>query len=140
MQAAILGPTVAMVTITAMVWVLAVGKRVGEIRARRIPVQSLARARDVGQILQDAQAMDNFNNLLQMPVLFYVLCLAVQVTAPASDGFLYAAWLYVVLRAAHSLIQVTYNRVLHRFYVWTASNVLLFGLWAGFAVGLVRTG
>lgn len=140
MQAAIMGPVVAMVTITAMVWVLAVGKRVGEIRARRIPVQSLARARDTANALQDSQAMDNFNNLLQMPVLFYVLCLAVQVTAPAADGFLYAAWLYVALRAAHSLIQVTYNRVLHRFYVWTAGNVLLFGLWVWFAVGLTGAG
>lgn len=140
MQAAILGPVVAMVAITAAVWALALGKRIGEIRARRIPVQSLARARDTANALQDSQGMDNFNNLLQMPVLFYVLCLAVQVTAPAGDGFLYAAWLYVALRAVHSLIQVTYNRVVHRFYVWTAGNVLLFGLWAWFAAGLAGGG
>jgi hypothetical protein len=30
----------------------------------------------------------------------------------------------------HSLIHVTYNRVTHRFLVYVASTLLLFGTWA----------
>ncbi len=37
------------------------------------------------------------------------------------------------LRALHSLIHVTYNRVMHRFLVYVSSTVLLFGMWIAFA-------
>jgi hypothetical protein len=46
--------------------------------------------------------------------------------------FLAAAWAYVALRALHSLIHVTYNRVTHRFLVYVASTLLLFGMWIAF--------
>ena len=37
------------------------------------------------------------------------------------------AWLYVALRYAHSAIHCTYNRVMHRFAVFIASMLVLFG-------------
>jgi hypothetical protein len=70
-------PMLGLVTLTVVVWGMAVYRRVREIRVRRIPLQSLAQARQVAVAFEDVQAMDNFNNLLQVPVLFYVLCLAV---------------------------------------------------------------
>jgi hypothetical protein len=41
----------------------------------------------------------------------------------------YLAWLYVALRAAHSLVHLTYNKVFHRLSVYAASNVVLLALW-----------
>jgi hypothetical protein len=45
--------------------------------------------------------------------------------------------LYVVLRAAHSFIHCTYNRVMHRFAAFGSGFLLLVGLWVAFIVGLV---
>jgi hypothetical protein len=63
-------------------------------------------------------------------VLFYVLCAALVLTGGSTPGFVSAAWAYVALRIVHSLIHVTYNRVTHRFLVYVASTLLLFGTWA----------
>lgn len=65
-------------------------------------------------------------------MLFYVLCIALAATGGSSPGFLSAAWAYVGLRALHSFIHVTYNRVMHRFLVYVASTLLLFGMWIAF--------
>lgn len=131
------GPMIGLVALTIVVWTIAVRRRVGEIRRRRIPLQSLAHARDVAVAFEDCSAMDNFNNLLQVPVLFYALCLVLAQSAAGGMAFVAGAWLYVGLRSLHSAIQVTTNRVLHRFYAWLTSNVVLFALWAGVAVRLL---
>lgn len=137
MSVAFHGPMIGLVALTMVVWGMALRRRVGEIRRRRIPLQSLARARDVAAVFEDCSAMDNFNNLLQVPVLFYALCLVLAQSGAGGLVFLAGAWLYVGLRMLHSAIQVTTNRVLHRFYAWMASNVVLFALWSGVAVQLL---
>jgi hypothetical protein len=128
------GPMIGLIALTIAVWALAVFRRIAEIGARRIPVQSLATAKDTAQALQDSQAMDNFNNLLQVPVLFYVLCLALAQAGATGWFYVAGAWAYVVLRVLHSAIQITRNRVMHRFYVWMLGNLVLFTLWGVFAV------
>lgn len=140
MDAPFFAPLLAMIALTTAVWALALARRVAEIRARRIHPQALAKAKDTANALHDSQAMDNFNNLLQMPVLFYVLCLALTQAGETGWLFLAGAWTYVALRVLHSAIQITYNRVLHRFYVWTLGNLVLFALWGGFGVSVFLTG
>jgi|SRR5882724_382062 len=75
-------------------------------------------------------------NLLELPVLFYVVCLAFYVTRSASASAVTLAWTYVALRAAHSVIHLTYNRVSHRGLVFAASNVVLVMLWIRWAATL----
>jgi hypothetical protein len=71
----------------------------------------------------------NLMNLLEMPVLFYVACLTMYVSRTAGSGALTLAWIYVGLRAAHSLVHLTYNKVRHRLVIYAASNVVLAMLW-----------
>lgn len=131
MSTSFIGPMLAMVGLTLVVLSVALRNRMREIRARRIPLQSLAKARDVATAFENCQATDNFNNLMQMPVLFYVLCLLLQQQGITELSFVVGAWVYVALRMTHSVIQSTFNRVIQRFYVWVASNAVLFGLWIG---------
>lgn len=135
--AAMLMPMAALVAVTAVVWVRLYFERIGEMRERRIRPQSLARAHDLQQILTRTQSADNLRNLFELPVLFYALCLAVTATGTATAFLVDGAWAYVVLRAVHSLIHCTYNRVRHRFAVYAASSLLLFALWAAFAARMV---
>lgn len=129
-------PCAAMVGLTAAVWVKLYADRLGEMRAKRIDPQALASARATAQ-LERPQAAENFRNLFEVPVLFYVLCAALVLTGGSTPGFVTAAWAYVALRIVHSLIHVTYNRVTHRFLVYVASTLLLFGTWAAFVARIL---
>jgi hypothetical protein len=133
---AMLGPCLGMVALTVLVWVKLYVDRLGEMRRKHVDPQSLASASVKAEVLKKTAASDNFRNLFEVPVLFYVLCLAVTATATATPALVAAGWAYVALRALHSLIHVTYNRVVHRFAAYAASTLLLFGMWVAFALDL----
>jgi hypothetical protein len=71
-------------------------------------------------------------NLIELPVLFYVVCLMFYVTGRTSMDAVWIAWIYVGLRALHSLIHLTYNNVMHRLSVFAVSNLVLIWLWVMF--------
>lgn len=85
-----------------------------------------------------AVANRNFMNLLEAPVLFYTFCISAYVTHEATAWAIGLAWLYVALRIVHTFIHLTYNKIMHRFAGYAASNLVLLVMWLGFAVGLAR--
>ena len=135
----ILVPMFAMVALTFVVWVRLYIVRIREMRTRRIHPQSVASSRERANQLDDTRASDNFVNLFEVPLLFHLLCVLLLVLQVDNIWFLYGAWLYVFLRAWHSLIQCTYNKVMHRFQVYFASSVVLIALWIGLAVHVLGT-
>ena len=134
MQTAIILPAIALVLLTAIVWVRLYVDRIGEIRQRRIDPQSLATSASGAAALQRVQASDNFKNLFEVPVLFYALCAVLASAQDVSAFFVVGAWVYVALRCIHSFIHLTYNRVMHRFTVYVLSTVVLFALWAALGI------
>jgi hypothetical protein len=72
---------------------------------------------------------DNYNHLFEAPTLFYAIALAIIVGGLADPIHVAAAWAYVGLRVAHSLVQATVNRVVVRFalfaFSWIALAVLI---------------
>ena len=136
-QTAILIPVLALAALTFVVTVRMFLQRVGEMRTRRIHPQAMATSSKRAQRLEATTAADNFTNLFEMPVLFYVLALALLATGTVTAGFVWAAWAYVALRGVHSLVQCTYNRVMHRFAAYAASMLVLLGMWAAFAALLL---
>lgn len=78
----------------------------------------------------------NYMNLLELPVLFYVACLALYVSDRADAVVVALAWAYVGLRALHSLIHLTYNHVIHRLSAFALSNFVLAALWIRFFLSL----
>jgi hypothetical protein len=71
----------------------------------------------------------NFMNLLELPMLFYVVCLLLYLTGAASSPAIALAWAYVALRVVHSAIHLSYNHVIHRLAAFALSNVALVLLW-----------
>jgi hypothetical protein len=71
----------------------------------------------------------NYMNLLELPMLFYVGSLMFFVTSKVDGAVLAVAWFYVALRAVHSAIHLTYNRVGHRLIPFALSNVVLVTYW-----------
>lgn len=67
----------------------------------------------------------NYMNLLELPVLFYVVCIVAFVTGSVSPATVSLAWGFVGLRVLHSLIHLTYNNVLHRLGAMALGSVVL---------------
>jgi len=73
-----------------------------------------------------------YMNLLEAPLLFYVICLMSLYANRVGQPFLVTAWIYVGLRFGHSAVHLTYNNVLHRLTLFGVSNVALMALWVMF--------
>jgi hypothetical protein len=80
----------------------------------------------------------NYMNLLELPILFYVVCVMLFSAGVTSNAILGLAWAYVALRVMHSLIHLTYNNVLHRLAVFAASNFVLASMWVNAGAILLR--
>ena len=137
MRYEILLPPTALAFLSGIVWVRLYVDRIGELRARRIHPQQLASAKQVQETLQNVQASDNFRNLFEVPVLFYALCGFLAITQLTTVFLLACAWGYVVLRAAHSYVHLTNNKVIRRFQLYVASTSVLYVMWVLFAVRLL---
>ena len=137
MKISIFWPVVSLVGLTTCIWVLMYVRRLSEIRKSQIDPQQLATREMASTRLKNVSAADNFGNLLETPVLFYTICIILFVTGEVTQIQLIAAWLYVALRAAHSLIHVTYNNVVHRWAVYVTSTICLIIMWAIFARSLL---
>jgi aryl-alcohol dehydrogenase-like predicted oxidoreductase len=64
-NSAIILPAIALVLLTAGVWVRLYVDRIRELRQRRIDPQALATSASSGQTMQRVQASDNFKNLFE---------------------------------------------------------------------------
>ncbi|MBN8480832.1 MAG: MAPEG family protein [Xanthomonadales bacterium] len=131
---AILLPLLAMVGLVFVVWITMFVRRVDEMRRRRIDVEQLATSAEITRLLDDRRAADNFRNLFELPVLFFAGVLAAVATGAVDAVLVGLAWAFVALRAVHSLVHCTYNRVMHRFLAYLASAIVLLAMWVRLAL------
>ena len=127
-------PMAALVGWTALVWVALYAQRIGEMRERRIDAQRLFNRKARVDTLQRTSAADNFNNLLELPLLFYCAMLAALILVDNDELLLRMAWVFVALRVLHSVVHITYNRVIHRFAAYAAGSLVLFAIWIRLAI------
>ncbi len=108
--------------------------RIREMKKEHIRPQSIALSSSRAKRLQDSRVSDNYNHLFELPVLFYTLC-ALAIASQHIPGWLpVSAWVFVILRIIHSLIQCSYNKVMHRFLVFLMGFILLGLMWIAFTI------
>ncbi|MGB3625083.1 MAG: MAPEG family protein [Henriciella sp.] len=83
-----------------------------------------------------AVANRNYVNLLEMPVLFYVVCVSLFVAGMVTPLLYGLAWAYVALRAVHTAIHITVNHVVARLAAFALSNLVLVVMWVLFGLQL----
>ena len=76
----------------------------------------------------------NYMNLLELPTLFFPICLMFYVAHRVNAAAIDVAWGFVALRLVHSIIHVSCNDVRHRLVAFTLSNGALGALWVMFFV------
>ena len=85
-----------------------------------------------------ALANRNYMNLLEAPLLFYVVCFIMLIINKVTLMAIVLAWLYVGFRVIHSLVHVTYNDVRHRLLFFALSNFVLIGLLVSLTLSIFR--
>ncbi len=131
-------PAVAMVLLAILVTFRMFGERVRQVKAEKIPFSEIPSSSQMAARFADTRAADNYSNLFEAPVLFYlalVVAFAAGQVTPLTIGL---AWGYVGLRYLHSFIHCGYNRIRDRLYVFFASNLVLWALWGVLGVALLR--
>ena len=132
----LIGACLGMVLLTFAVGGLLLFTRVQEMRSKKINPQTTATSVQLAAHLENVQPADNFRNLFEVPVLFYALVGVALAVDNVPNWLVIGAWLYVILRVAHSFIQCTYNKVYHRLAVFLTSFLLLVGMWVAFFLSL----
>ena len=136
-QEAILLPMCALAFWTFIVLILVPLTRIRAARAGRVKVKDF-RYGESPDVPGDVSLPNrDYMNLLELPVLFYVVSLAIYATKTADEASLLIAWAFVACRILHSIVHLAYNNVLHRMYAFIAGVALHFALWTRFALSLV---
>jgi len=125
-QTAIFTPFFCMLLLTFMVWVYMYYKRIPFLQNCGIDLQDLTKSK-IEEISPAAVSnpSDNLKNLFEIPVLFYALTLYVFVTASVDGIYLAAAWIFVLFRTLHSLVQCASNIIMVRFTLYVISSAAL---------------
>ena len=134
---AIFAPMLALMALTFVVLLYTGYKRFSAGFAGRVKAHDFRYGETANVPGDVAVANRNLMNLLEMPLLFYLFCLSAYVTRHVTEFTVLISWAYVGLRVVHTLVHLTYNRILHRFSVYAASNIVLLVLWLKFALYLM---
>lgn len=133
----ILLPMFVQVLLTVVVWLEMFRRRFAYSAAQNIDPQSLADVSDVRTVLKPVQGpANNFVNLFEVPVLFYVAVLTAFATGVRNIPLLVLFWVFVGFRCLHSLIHLTSNKVMQRFQVYAISSLALWAAWGVIAFQL----
>lgn len=127
--ALIFGPVFALFGLVGVVTVLMLRERIRQFKAQRLHPQKLPTRNEFAAAIKDTRCADNYANLFESPVLFYVACIGLYVTDTVTMPTLVLAWAYVLLRVAHSQVHCGSNHVMTRFKLFAASLTALVALW-----------
>ena len=93
--------------------------------------------KDTSSFSETMMKMSNhYDNLLMMPMLFYVLVLMIYATNIVDNIFIGLAWLYVASRFIHSYIHLGRNNPIQRFMPFAAGALILLVMLLKFAIGI----
>ncbi|HXG82320.1 MAG TPA: MAPEG family protein, partial [Sphingomicrobium sp.] len=111
--APILGPVVALVAWTLVVWLWMYATRLPAMRRAGIELKGRVggRGQNLDGILPDRVqwVSHNYNHLMEQPTLFYAVAISLAILGTTEGAALWLAWGYVGFRVAHSLWQTTVN-------------------------------
>ncbi|MBP2160955.1 MULTISPECIES: MAPEG family protein [Asticcacaulis] len=125
----ILWPVAAMAALTFIVLNLMPFARVIAVRTGKARVSDFKYG-EAESVPETARLINrNYMNLLELPVLFYVVCLILFADDAVTQIELILAWLFVGFRAAHTVLHLTINHVLVRLSVFALAVITLLALW-----------
>lgn len=119
----------AMVVLTFMVGIVAVVTRVKSVKNGSVKIKYY-RTMD-GQEVPDQLTKSTrcFNNMFEVPVLFYVVSTLFVILKTNNELALLLAWVFVGFRVAQAIVHLTYNNVLHRMLTFWGAVISVLSMW-----------
>ena len=80
----------------------------------------------------------NLSNLLEFPILFYVVCISIFVTDKVDDYFITLAYWFFYLRLIHSIYHIFFNNLIikggypARSFIWVPASAIIVWMWIRF--------
>lgn len=126
-QSQIFSPVYTLMILTMVVWIYMYAKRIPFINSLQIKPNQITPA-ELSRLSPPAVSnpSDNLKNLFEIPVIFYALAVILYVTNQVDSFYLWASWVFVLLRVLHSAVHCTINIVMLRFALYAISSVSLF--------------
>lgn len=124
---ALLQPLVALLIWSLLMWLWMYITRLPAMQKMQLKLDPNVPPRDLMSVFPATVRWkaDNYNHLLEAPTLFYAAVLAMALVDPGNSIALGAAWAYVLLRVAHSLVQSLINHIPTRFGLFVLSTLAL---------------
>ncbi|QNL18078.1 MAPEG family protein [Hyphobacterium sp. CCMP332] len=136
----ILTPALALICWTLVMWLWMYATRIPAMQKAKINPAKLQEKSEMDVLPKEVRRIaDNYNHLHEQPIIFYALVFYASLAGSDTTVMVYAAWGYVALRIAHSLIQALWNFIPVRFAVFMLSSLVLV-LMAGINVGALLGG
>ena len=120
-----------LVILTMVIMVLTARVRIESVQSGTVPQSyySLMEGHDIPDFV--AKTTRNFNNLFEVPTLFYAGGAVYLVLDQAGQLPIISAWIFVAARVMHSIIHLSYNNVLHRLVIFAIGNLSVLVIWLG---------
>lgn len=124
---AILQPVMALALLTVGMTVWMFLTRIPEMNRRGIHPQQAQDTTKLRDLLppETNRVSNNYNHLFEQPTLFYAMALAIALLGHVDSLHVACAWIYVLLRIAHSGVQATVDIVMIRFSLFALSWLVL---------------
>jgi len=126
-----------MVLLTFLIAVVVVVVRVKSVLRGRVSISyfQVMNGRDIPEFI--TRSARCFNNLFEVPVLFYAVSTLFVCLNLHSSVALVLAWCFVGFRVAHAIVFLTYNKVLHRMLLFLGSFISVLAMWVVLLLSLV---
>ena len=128
-QAAIFLPVFALAAWTFAILLLIPYKRIKAVALKQLVADDFKLGESKNVPPSVSLPNQNYTNLLELPILFYVICLVLYVTNSVDVVAIYLAWAFVGLRMMHSVVHLTSNNILQRLMVFGMGFFVLVAMW-----------
>ena len=119
----------AMVVLTSMVGIVAVVTRIKSVKNGSVKIKYYRTMGGQEVPEQLTKSTRCFNNMFEVPVLFYVVSTLFVILKTNNELALLLAWVFVGFRVAQAIVHLTYNNVLHRMLTFWGAVISVLSMW-----------
>jgi len=130
-------PVIALVFLTFYVLLLLGYQRIKAVKDKTIDVKYFRLYSGYDSPEKLTLISQNFDNLLALPILFYLATVLSYVTNSVDLSLIILSWTYVISRYLHSYIHIGNNRLKYRFPVFFFSTIVLMMFWINLSFKLI---
>ena len=122
-------PMFSMVVLTFIVGLITMKHRIAQVRSGVVNPKyfKLMEGQEVPEIITKTSRC--FNNMFEVPVLFYAGCILYMSMGVESHIGLFFAWIFVFMRYIQAYVHLTYNHIIHRMLSFWMAFISAMGLW-----------